>query len=192
MNSLHTRILELARKHHLSHLGSALTSVDIIDSIYHDKREDEPFILSCGHCGLSLYVILEKYYGFDAERLLLKHGTHPHRSIEDKISVSTGSLGHGLPIALGMALACRKRAVWCLISDGEIFEGSIYETANAMRKYKVSNLYVYLNWNGWSAYDKVGYDMIKIMKDIMPNLMVVKTSVEDYQLEGLSAHYVTL
>ena len=192
MNQLHERIIEVSKKHHLSHLGSNLTAVNIIDEIYQIKKDDEPFILSCGHCGLALYVILEKYYGFDAEKLYLKHGTHPHRDIEDKIYCSTGSLGMGIGIAVGMALADRSKNVYCLISDGEAFEGSIWESANVIRRYKVSNLKVYCNWNGYSAYSAVELGMMSNLMKIMPNINMKVDNFERYGLTGLSAHYITL
>ncbi len=192
MNTLHERIIEISKKHHLSHLGSNLTSLNIIDEIYKLKGEDEPFILSCGHSGLALYVVLEKYYGFDAEKLYLKHGTHPHRDLDDKIYCSTGSLGMGMGIATGMALSDRSRNVYCLISDGESFEGSIYEAANVIRKYKITNLKVWCNWNGMSAYRYIPSWMLKNIKMIMPDIQIRNTNVEDYGLKGLSAHYVTL
>lgn len=190
MNELHKRIFEIAKKHHLSHLGSALTSVDIIDRIYMEKEHDEPFILSMGHAGLALYVMNEFHWGIDAEQTYLSMGVHPERS--DHIDCSTGSLGHGLSIALGMALANRNKNVYCLISDGELFEGSVWECANVIQKYKVTNLIVYLNYNGWSAYDKVPEWMIVNILEIMPNIRIIKTSVEDYGLDGLSAHYITI
>jgi len=192
MNTLHKRIIEISKEHHLAHLGSNLTSVNIIDEIYTIKKSDEPFILSMGHAGLALYIILEKYYGFDAEYLYLKHGTHPNRDLNDKIYCSTGSLGMGLPIAVGMALSDRTKNVYCLISDGECFEGSIYEAANVMRRYRVSNLKVYLNWNGFSAYDIIPNWMIINIVKIIPALIIRCTDVKDYGLIGLSAHYTIL
>ena len=192
MNQLHERIIEISKKHHLSHLGSSLTAVNIIDDIYQVKKEDEPFIISCGHCGLALYVVLEKYYGFDAEKLYLKHGTHPHRDLEDKIYCSTGSLGMGLGIAVGMALADRSKNIYCLISDGEAFEGSIWEAANVIRRYKVTNLKIYCNWNGYSAYSDVELWMMSNLMKIMPKINIKVDTVERYGLTGLSAHYITL
>lgn len=187
---MHDRILEISRKHNLSHLGSNLTAVSIIDHIYKIKSHDEPFIASNGHCGLALYVVLEKYEKRDAEQLYLKHGTHPNR--DEGIYCSTGSLGQGLPIALGMALADRTKNVYCLISDGESFEGTIWETANAMHRYHVTNLHIFCNWNGYSAYDTVNIDHINRLNDLFKglNFKVIKTNVEDYGLYGLSAHYV--
>lgn len=192
MNILHNRIIEISKKLNLSHLGSNLTSVNIINEIYSIKKENEPFILSNGHAGLALYVVIEKYFGIDAEYIFKNHGTHPDRCKNCKLDCSTGSLGHGLPIALGMALADRSRNVYCLISDGECSEGTIWETANVIRKYNVNNLRIYLNWNGWSAYDKVDAQLIYTVVDIFPYIKIRETKVEDYGLSGLSAHYVKL
>jgi transketolase len=192
MNSLHHRIVEISKKYNLSHAGSNLTSVGIIEEIFAIKKFDEKFILSCGHSAVALYVILEQVYGIDAEQLFLKHGVHPSRCEEEGIYCSSGSLGHGLGIALGMALADRTKDVYCLISDGELAEGSVYEAANVMHKYNVKNLKVYLNFNGWSAYDEVPQWMINNIIKIMPCIEVHHTRVEAYGLEGLSAHYVKL
>jgi transketolase N-terminal domain/subunit len=91
-----------------------------------------------------------------------------------------------------MALTDRSKNVYCLISDGECFEGSIYEAANVIRKYRISNLYIWLNWNGLSAYDTVPLWMLKNIKQLLPGMLIRVTNVEDYGLKGLSAHYVTL
>ena len=76
MNNLEKRILEISFKHKLSHLSSNLSSVNIIDEIYSIKKEDELFVLSNGHAGLALYVVLEKYYKINAEQLQKKHENH--------------------------------------------------------------------------------------------------------------------
>lgn len=192
MSALSNRVIELSKKLRLSHIGSCCTAVNIIDEIYCTKKEQEPFILSAGHAALALYVVLEKYYGFNAEKLYTKHGTHPNRCIEDKIYCSTGSLGLGLTVALGMAMADRSMNVYCVISDGEAFEGTIWEVANSMHKYKVDNLIVHLNYNGFSAYDKVGNDFVERVKAIFPSIHVHNTSVSDYGFVGLEAHYTKL
>lgn len=192
MNILHDRIIEISKKHHLAHLGSSLTSVMILDEIYSTKKENEIFINSCAHNSLALYVILEKYYNFDAEKLYLKHGMHCHRDINDKIHCSGGSLGMGISISVGMALVDRSKNVYCLISDGECSEGVIFEVANVMRKYNVTNLKVYVNWNKLSAYDPVPDWMLTNICTIFPEINVKHTRVEDYGLKGLSAHYITL
>lgn len=193
MSNLHKRILEISKKHGLSHLGSCLTAVNIIDEIYRKKMPDEPFVLSCGHAGLALYVVLEKWANKDAEALYLKHGVHPNRDLEDGIYCSTGSLGLGLTIALGMAMADRSKNVYCLISDGEATEGTIWEVANVMRKYEVNNLKLHCNWNGWGAYDKTDWFIGNLLGTMFGNPMKIEiTHIEDYGLIGQSAHYVKL
>jgi len=167
-----------------------LTAVDIIEEIYNEKKVGEKFVLSCGHAGLALYVVMEKHQDYDAEQLYIKFGVHPERCVD--IPCSTGSLGQGLPIALGMAMADRSKNVYCLISDGEAAEGTIWEVANVMDKYGVNNLKVYMNYNGWGAYDYIYPDFIDRVKSIMTSINIRETSVEDYNLNGQSAHYVTL
>jgi transketolase N-terminal domain/subunit len=154
MKDLEKRIIEISYKKNLSHLSSNLSAINIIDEIYSLKNEDEPFVLSCGHCGLALYVVLEKYYGFDAEKLYEKYGTHPSRNLDDKIYCSSGSLGLSANIALGMAISNRSRNVYTLISDGESFEGEIYCLLNNQRRFNLKNLIICVLINGHSALSK--------------------------------------
>ena len=192
MNELHHRILDISKRYGLAHIGSNLTAVDIIDEIYKIKEPEEPFVLSCGHAGLALYVVLEKHYGFDAEEIFNFCGTHPERSDEYKIYCSTGSLGHGIGIALGMALADKGRKVHCLISDGECYEGEVWEAANVITRYGVTNLSLHVNWNGWSAYGKTEEWLLSSISTIFPDIKIHRTSVEDFGFKGLLAHYVTI
>ena len=193
MNELEKRILRISYKRKLSHLSSNLSSVNIIDEIYSLKQENEPFILSNGHAGLALYVVLEKYYKINAEELHEKHGVHPNRDLENKIFYSSGSLGCGLPAACGIALANRNRNVYCLISDGEMFEGSIYETLNIVNKYKIDNLKIYINVNGYSAL--AVFDKCEIIQKIKNLYSDVEVRLTDYVynkfpfVKGLAGHY---
>jgi transketolase len=182
---LKRRIIELSYKYKLSHLGSCLTAVDIIDEIYQTKKLDEKFVLSSGHAGLALYCVIEKYLPLtDAEYLFNKHGVHPNRDMVDGIDCSTGSLGHGLPIAVGMALADRTKNVYCLISDGEAAEGSIWEAWRIIREYKIDNIKIYLNDNGYGAY-KESY------LGVIPDFVDWRFTNSDQLpfLNGLDAHY---
>lgn len=169
MKELEKRIVQISYDNQLSHLGSNLTAVGIIDEIYQKRRDNEPFILSSGHAGLALYVVLEKYLGVDAEMLFDKHGVHPNRDMDNGIWVSTGSLGQGLPIAVGMALSDRQRLVHCLISDGECAEGSIWESLRIWKRENLTNLKIHLNWNNWAAYRSTeNDDELLILKDWYP------------------------
>lgn len=194
MNPLKKRILDLSYKHKLSHIGSCLSAVDTIDKIYSIKKKDEPFILSNGHAGLALYVVLEKYEGHNAEELIEKHGVHPNRDMEHGIWCSTGSLGHGLAIGVGMAFADRKRLVHIVTSDGECAEGSIWEALAVARKYQLENLRIAIIGNGYSAYDEVDItDLDNRINSFYPCLMV-RTNMYAYPdwLQGLGAHYVVM
>lgn len=151
---LRKRIIEVSYKRKLSHIGSCLSTIDLIEAIYQVKKTEEKFILSCGHSGIALYAILEKYHYLSPTDLNRLH-IHPDRNIKKGIHVSTGSLGQGLPIAIGMALADKKKNVYCLISDGECSEGSIWESLRVAVDQKVNNLIIILNANGWGAYDAI-------------------------------------
>ena len=191
MVDLKKRILEIAYKHKLSHLGSYLSASDIIDEIYENKDPDDIFILSSGHAALALYAALEKYEGKNAEELFLKHGGHPHRDEENGIYCSTGSLGLGITVAVGRALANKNRKVHVLISDGESAEGSVWEALRFIKESNLSNIEVYVNVNGYAAYDKVDVKyLVDRLKVFLPTINIRYTSVNQYPfLRGLNAHY---
>ena len=188
---LKKRIAEIAYKHKLGHLGSYFSSLEIIDEIFSKMSKKDIFILSSGHAALALYVCLEKYHGLDAEQLFIKHGGHPHRNEDDKIYCSTGSLGMGLPIALGRAIADPTRKVWVLVSDGESAEGSIWESLKTIYEEKIENIEVFVNINGVCAYKEVDTDYMSTrLKAFLPTINLRYTTVEQYPfLKGLNAHY---
>lgn len=225
---LKKRILELSYKHKLSHLGSCLTSVDIINDIYSNKKNDEKFILSNGHAGLALYVVLESLNPEDknlAEVCLLGMGIHPTRAVHAKgdlsynfytpkgdknvligtspyIDCSTGSLGQGLPIALGMALADRSKNVYCMISDGECAEGSIWESFRIAYEQHLTNLHIYVSINGWGAYRPIDVDNliqdlnVWVGRGLDIHICETGDTMKPFEviegLRGQSAHYYVL
>ena len=191
MVDLKKRILEIAYKHKLGHLGSYLSAAGIVDEIYENKDQDDIFILSSGHASLALYAALEKYEGKNAEELFLKHGGHPHRDEENGIYCSTGSLGLGITVAVGRALADKNRKVHVLISDGESAEGSVWEALRFIKESNLSNIEVYVNVNGYAAYDKVDVKyLVDRLKVFLPTINIRYTSVNQYPfLRGLNAHY---
>ena len=191
MVDLRDRILEIAYKHKLGHLGSYLSAVDIIEEIYNYKKPEDIFILSSGHAALALYVVLEKYEGRNAEELFLKHGGHPHLDEANGIYCSTGSLGLGITVAVGRALARKYRKEHVLISDGESAEGSVWESLRFIYDNHLSNIEVYVNINGYAAYDKVDVKyLVDRLKVFLPTINIRYTSVNQYPfLKGLNAHY---
>jgi transketolase len=188
---LKKRIIEISYKYNKSHIGSCLSAVDIIEDIYNIKKKDEKFILSEGHAGVALYCVLEKNEGRNPEYLLKKHGIHPERDEKNGIWCTTGSLGQGLPIALGMAIANKSKNVYCLISDGEAAEGSIWEALRIKTDNNIDNLKVYVNLNGYGAYGTIDASILtKRLKAFCPDIYIKNTNVEQLpSLKGLDAHY---
>ena len=188
---LKKRIIELTYKYKKAHLGSCLSAVDIIEEIYNSKRKDEKFILSEGHAAIALYCVLEKHEGRDPEYLLDKHGIHPERDEKNGIWCTTGSLGQGLPIALGMALADRSKNVYCMISDGECAEGSLWEALRIKTDNNIDNLKLYINLNGYGAYDPIdSKKLTKRLKVFCPDMNIRLTTSEQLPfLKGVDAHY---
>lgn len=184
MKELKQRVLDVSYEHKLSHLGSCLSAVDIIDHIYSIKEPDERFVLSAGHAHLAHLVVMEKYEGIDLKEAL-EHGIHC--DVKAGCDVTTGSLGMGLPIAVGMALADRSKNVYCLISDGECTEGVIWEALRIAQEQGLNNLHVYCNANGYAAYQEVDVDLLeKRLHQFFP-VEVIRTNNEPF--EGLEAHY---
>src|SRR3989338_6766812 len=111
---LRKKIIDISHYYHVSHLGSCLSAIDLLFAIYEVKSEKDRFILSSGHAGVALYAVLEYKKMMKIDQLA-QFNIHPDRNLDLGIEVSTGSLGQGLPIALGMALANREKQIFCLI-----------------------------------------------------------------------------
>jgi len=201
LETMTRRLIDLTYQQKLSHLSSTLSALPIIEEIYNKKQDNEVFILSNGHAGLALYVVLEYHYGVNPVALLEKHGIHPGKDLDNHLHCSTGSLGSGLPIAIGHALATPDKKVYCMISDGECAEGSIWESLRFITDNKVDNIEVYVNINGMGAYDKIDNSALvsrlavfmprikfkisqppvfPFAKDLLTHYYVLKS--EDYQL----------
>ena len=193
---LKRRIIEIAYKHKLGHLGSYMSCVDTINHIFTIKNPEDIFILSNGHAALAQYVVLEKFHGHDAEVLFKKHGGHPHLDADNHIWCSTGSLGMGISVAVGRALANPDRKVYVMLSDGECAEGVVWEALRVIADLKIKNIHVYVIHNGYAAYHEVeleslvrrlggfaGDDNITIIRD-------AQLPTEEFPfLKGMNAHY---
>ena len=132
------------------HMPSALSIVEIIVAIDELKNEDDVFVLSKGHGCLAFYAHLVLNGVVNEEELRSfgkksnKLGGHPDRNKLDEIYASTGSLGHGLPICVGSAMARKIQnklgTIFCVIGDGESNEGSIWEACMVASKNELNNL----------------------------------------------------
>lgn len=194
MTKLERRIIDITYQEKMSHLSSCLSAAPIIDEIYAKKRDDEVFILSNGHAGLALYCKLEEVYGIDPVTLLHKHGIHPNRDLPNHLHCSTGSLGSGLPIAVGHALANPNKTVYCMISDGEAAEGSIWESLRFINDYPVDNIEVYANINGMGAYDMIDPDLLtRRLQAFLPRINIRVSKPTEFSFaKGLQTHYHVL
>jgi len=192
---LKRRIIEIAYKNKLSHLGSYMSCVDIIDWIFRQKAPEDIFILSNGHAALAQYVVLEKYHQHDAEALFKKHGGHPHLDEENHIYCSTGSLGMGLSAAVGRALANPSRTVHVMVSDGECAEGVIWESLRFIADHPIPNIKIYVIHNGFGAYSEISYEKLqkRLASFSIGNIAIIgdtqQASEEFTFLRGLNAHY---
>ena len=149
------------------HPGGSLSCSDIFTVLYFNQmniNEKEPkdllrdrFVLSKGHCAPALYATLAEKGFFDKDELSRfrkingKLQGHPDMNKVVGVDMTTGSLGQGLSVANGMALTSKLNhdgyRVYCLLGDGEIEEGQIWEAAMTSSKYKLDNLCVILDYN---------------------------------------------
>lgn len=154
------------------HIGPALSLIEIVRVLYDSFLQFDPknatwvdrdrFILSKGHGCLALYAILADKGFFPSETLATfckptsPLGGHPERRKAPGIEATTGALGHGLPMAVGMALAAkinkRPYRVVVVTGDGELNEGSVWEAAMSAAKHKLSHLTVCVDYNKLQSY----------------------------------------
>jgi transketolase len=169
---LRAQIVENSFRTHTPHLGSCLSCVDILVAAYFHTLSIDPskphspdrdrFILSKGHGAPALFHVLAMR-GFYPEKMLATYGENggvfaehpPAPGRLPGIEAATGSLGHGLPIGLGMAFSARIQRsnfkVLALLSDGECNEGSVWEAAMLAGAHKVEKLSVVVDFNKWQA-----------------------------------------
>lgn len=149
--NLRKEILSVSYQANAGHIPSAFSILEIIYVLYKNilKQEDK-FLLSKGHGCLALYAIFyemgfiskEQFYSFSRYDSLL--GGHPDRNKLKEIQVSAGSLGHGLPISIGMCLSKKinneSGKIFCLVGDGECNEGTTWESLLLAEKLNLKNL----------------------------------------------------
>ena len=167
-NEARIKLIYLSYKKKTAHLGSALSCLDIIVTLYFRIMKNEKksnikdyFILSKGHAALALYIILAKKK-IISNKLLNTYSDknsileeHPNISIPG-VECSTGSLGHGLPFACGIALNKKKifkskQKIYVLVSDGECNEGSVWESFMFASRHNLDNLTIIIDFNKWQA-----------------------------------------
>ena len=173
-NSIRQNALKMVHRAKASHIGSALSIVDILAVLYggvmrfnpadqNDKLRDR-FILSKGHACVAVYSTLAEVGFIPKEQLetygddfswLMNHISHKVNGVE----FSTGSLGHGLPFGVGKALAAKARdenwRTFVLLSDGEMDEGANWEALMFAAHHKLTNLTAIIDYNKFQSLDSV-------------------------------------
>lgn len=164
-------LVEMSHRTGGAHLGSALSCVDIMVSLFWYRLSIDPaapkallrdrFILSKGHAATVLYATLAKRGFFPMELLdtYARHGSclpeHPSPHCVPGVEAATGSLGHGLSLGLGMAIAGRIQKqsynIYVLMSDGECNEGSVWEAAMFASAQRIKNVVAIIDFNKWQA-----------------------------------------
>ena len=206
---LRKRIFITGYKGGMAHLASCFSSIEILYTLYmkdilkydvqNPKMDDrDRFVLSKGHAGLALYSVLE-LAGVVSQTEMDSYlscisgiGGEPNLGDAEGIEASTGSLGHGLSMAVGMAIAQKYdekgSKTYVLIGDGESQEGTIWEAAMSASSFSLDNLYVildcnqlqktnridetmgYVSWRekwsafGWNVFDVDGHDIDALCK----------------------------
>lgn len=199
--SLRSVILSMVYEAGEGHIPSSFSIVDILDFLYgnflrldgirENHLDRDIFILSKGHGAAALYAVLSKY-NIISHELLRGYsrvggvlGGHPDRTKVPGVEASTGSLGHGLPIAVGAAIASRIRnysnRTVVLLGDGECQEGTNWEAAHVAANQGLHNLIAIVDWNksgqqltplddipakwkafGWAVVEADGHDSVEI------------------------------
>jgi len=166
-------IVDVLTKVQSSHLGCSFSIVDILVVLYHTiidveliKKQSparDYFILSKGHSASALYATLASVGLIDHHELITTYyngylAGHPTRTPCKGIEASTGSLGQGLSMGVGLALAAindqRPNHIYVLVGDGECQEGAVWEALSMASRFKLSNLTIIVDYNNLQGYDK--------------------------------------
>ena len=167
-NKIRKDIVKMITKARSGHPGGSLSAVDVVTALYFNVMRHNPenpkwedrdrFILSKGHAAPLLYSVLAESVYFEIKELLTlrKFGSrlqgHPDMKRLPGVEISTGSLGHGLSVGNGMAIAGKLNKkgyrVYILLGDGECQEGQVWEAAMTASHYRLDNVTVILDYNG--------------------------------------------
>lgn len=195
------RLLRMHFERRIGHLGGNLSALDAMLALHHCVMDSQDnFILSKGHSAGALYITLwslgllqeSDLDTFHADGTLL--AGHPVPGWSDRIPVATGSLGHGFPVALGMALARhldnQPGHIYCLTSDGEWQEGVMWEALIFLAHRKLPNITVLIDLNGLQGFGTTGE--IASMQELGRRLLsfglpVVEVDGHDHQAIATAA-----
>lgn len=183
------RILELSQSVTAVHIGGAFSCLEITDVAYfglmrHNSPTPDTFILSKGHGAMAQYTVLEERGVLSRDDLEQsgkpggRLGMQPDYGLPG-IEASTGSLGHGLPLSVGMALADKvlgtDRVIYIVMSDGEMQEGSVWESLMLAPTLGLSNIVAFVDLNDFQSLGRI--------HDIHPNFFPMRQKIEAFGWE---------
>ena len=157
LNLIRFSILENCYQTKEGHIGSAFSILEILFSIFTKYIKKNLFVLSKGHASIGMYAMMyffkyinkKTFYSFC--KLDSKLGGHPDSTKLPLFNFSTGSLGHGLPNAVGYAYALKqkkdRKKIICLVGDQELMEGTTWESLHVIDNYKLNNLVLIIDRN---------------------------------------------
>lgn len=202
---LYKKILKISYELQLAHIGSCISVVPILLEIYNKKQPQDLVIMDNAHAHLAHLVIkMDNIQIGDEiliednnklasiENIIKNYGIHCDRKAG--CDASGGSLGHGLGISIGYALAYPSKTVYCIVSDGGMQEGSNWEALRIKKDLKLDNLKIYVNCNGFIATKKIDKnDLKQRMMQFDADIQFKETDFYGIKaLNGVNAHYKVL
>lgn len=195
------RVLAISKKLGLSHIGSCLSALPVYEEIYAKKKPDDIVIACNAHSHLAHLVVRAQYetdnhFGETNSRELdveywIRKDIHCNRKAG--CDASGGSLGHGLGIGIGYALADRNRDVYVMVSEGSMAEGSSWEALHTISDLNLTNMKIYTNFNGYSAVVEVDkQDLAERMNAFCHGINIRFTDNGLPELDGVQGHYKVL
>lgn len=180
------QIRDISKRLGLSHIGSNISILPILEHIYKYKRPQDLVVLDGAHAHLSHLLFTNPY---NAEELIKEYGIHCDRKAG--CDSSGGSLAHS-GIALGLAIGNPDKKVYLIMTDGSLGEGSAWESLRTIVELKLQNIEVHVNLNGYTATQEVDKDYLKRrLIAFYPQINIWETSNGE-GLDGLKGHYQVL
>ena len=216
---LRKRVLSAAFSAGEGHVPSSFSVIEIIYIVYRDfMSTNSIFVLSKGHASLAWYAVLESFEVIPDSwmdsfcKFESNLGGHPDSTKIPGVVCSTGSLGHGLPFSVGLALGKKIKSqpgeVYCLIGDGEANEGTIWESALIASHHSLANLTCIIDFNkssdralslgdigkkfesfGWDVIEVDGHDLLELSnalsKEVIRPKVIIANTVKGYGLKRM-------
>ena len=151
-------VLGMIHRAQTSHIGSCFSAVDLAVVVYENLKEGDRVVWSKGWAAALTYSLLARH-GYIPKEDLKKFPNEPYIGLAEPsvkgVETAGGAMGHGLPVALGMALGKKmsgeEGTIYCIMSDGEMNEGTTWEAAALAAHHKLDNLVVLIDVNKWQA-----------------------------------------